>query len=244
MNKKELWLVLANYNFDHLVPAHFWDLIASKFGGRNPYTLAFADKLCNKLNWSRDFAMKAIWEYKKFVFLGVTSDFGVTPSKIIDKVWHEHLLFTVGYRKFCEEVIHYEFNHHPELVPIERQNILFQKQYFRTLELYAKEFGNVAPDDIWGDAKFTKKDKKHLRATADSSSSYDGGSADYLISAFPEADSSSFEFGNGEFGGGGAESGWDDGSGGGDGDSDGGGDSGSDGGSSCSSSCGGGCGGD
>ena len=67
MNKKELWLNIANYHFDHLAPTHLWDEIAAKFGGQNPFTKAFADKLSRKLNWRKRFAMKALWEYKKFV---------------------------------------------------------------------------------------------------------------------------------------------------------------------------------
>ena len=27
--------------------------------------------------------------------------FGVTPSKVIDQVWHEHILFSRAYRDFC-----------------------------------------------------------------------------------------------------------------------------------------------
>jgi hypothetical protein len=243
MNKKELWLNIANYHFDDLVPTHLWDVIASKFGGVNPFTKAFADKLCRKLDWDKDFALKAVWEYKKFVYLGVVSDFSVTPSKIIDQVWHEHLLFSDGYRTFCHEVIHYKFDHHPELVPIESQLEAFEKQYFATLELYEREFGSEAPEDIWGNTKFdeNKNKKRELAETADSglAVAHDGGT---LISMFPEADSSDFEFGGGEFGGGGASGGWWDGSDDNDSDSDSGGDG--DSGSSCSSGCGGGCGGD
>ena len=245
MNKKELWLKLTHYHFDHLVPVHLWDVIAAKFGGKDASTKAFADKLCRKLDWDRKFALRALWEYKKYVYLGVTSDFVVTPSKVIDQVWHEHLLFSSGYRKFCADVIQYDFDHNPELVPVDSQTEIFQAQYMETIELYKTEFGSAPPDDIWAVTKFdesvplkgkhSKKKRQYADAGGGGGDSY---SSDPLISAFPSMDSSGFEFGGGEFGGGGASGSWgdsDSGSGGDSGGSDGGG-------SSCSSGCGG-CGG-
>lgn len=154
MNKKELWLNIANYHFDHLVPIHLWDIIISKFGGENPSARAFNEKLSRKLNWDYNFAQKAIWEYKKFVYLGVISDFSVTPSKIIDQVWHEHILFSSGYRDFCRDIINYNFDHNPELIGIDIQTEIFQSQYCHTIELYKKEFGITPPIDIWGETKF------------------------------------------------------------------------------------------
>jgi hypothetical protein len=244
MNKKELWLNIANYHFDNLVPTHLWDEIASKFGGQNPFTKAFADKLSRKFNWKKNFALKAMWEYKKFVYMGVISDFSVTPSKVIDQVWHEHLLFSSGYRKFCKEIIRYDFDHNPELVSVGSQTEAFQSQYFHTIELYKKEFGLEPPPEIWDTTKFKgkiEKIKKPQKNQNDSgySDSYVG--TDPLISFFPSSESNDVEFGGGEFGGGGAGGSWDDSS---NDSSDGNSADSSDSGSSCSSSCGGGCGGD
>ena len=244
MNKKELWLNIANYHFDNLVPTHLWDEIAAKFGGQNPFTKAFADKLSRKLNWKKNFALKAIWEYKKFVYMGVISDFSVTPSKVIDQVWHEHLLFSSGYRKFCKEIIRYDFDHNPELVSVGSQTEAFQSQYFQTIELYKKEFGFEPPPEIWDVTKFKgkiEKIKKPQKNQNDSGYSDNYVGADPLISMFPSAESSDVEFGGGEFGGGGGGGSWDDS---GDDSSDGNSGDSSDSGSSCSSSCGGGCGGD
>lgn len=244
-SKKELWLNIANYHFEHLVPVNIWDTIVAKFGGHNPSTKAFADKLSRKLNWEKKFAFKAIWEYKKFVYLGVMSDFSVTPSKIIDQVWHEHILFSAGYREFCQEIIQYNFDHNPELVSLDNQTETFQAQYFHTIELYKIEFGIEPPVDIWGKPKFKGKTessngKKKMKDKGRFTVELDLGVS--LISMFPNASSRDVEFAHGEFGGDDNDSGWeddvDDGPGGDDGDSDGSSCS------SCSSSCGGGCGGD
>lgn len=246
MNKKELWLRLCRYHFDHLVPAHLWDLVVEKFGGRDASTKAFADKLARKLDWNRRFALFAIWEYKKFAFLGVTADFSVTPSKIIDQVWHEHLLFSHGYRQFCEEVIEYDFTHNPELIPADDQTEVFQAQYEATIALYEREFGAEPPAEIWGVTKFSDQERtaaKPVRKRQPAYVSFDGDGSDTLVTLFSgdggsNDSSSSFDFGGGEFGGGGASGSWGDSSDSSDGSSDGG----SDGGSSCSSGCGG-CGG-
>jgi hypothetical protein len=154
MNKRELWIRIKEYHFSHIVPPGIWEKIAEAFGGADASTKAFAGKIGRKHGWTNGFALKAIAEYKKFVFLGVISDFNVTPSKIIDVVWHEHLLFTKAYREFCATVIEYEFDHHPELMPMEDQTGRFNAQYLDTLELYESEFGVAPPEAIWSIPKF------------------------------------------------------------------------------------------
>lgn len=251
MNKKELWLKLRNYHFDHIVPANLWQQISSAFGGPDASSKAFAAKIARKHNWSNSYALRAISEYKKFVYLGVVSDFHVTPSKVIDVVWHEHILFTRAYREFCDHVICYQFDHHPELVPMEDETGRFNAQYLDTVDFYASEFGYAPPTLIWGETKFDKEKlkeqnyssrEKTVYSTSDSSNTYysDGSLSSYFDS------SSATEFGGGDFGGGGASGDWSDGNGNDSGSSDSGdsgGDSGGDGGG-CSGGCGGGCGGD
>lgn len=152
--KKELWLRLKRYRFDDLVPAHLTDRVRAAFGGGDPSTQAFASKVSRKLGWSRPFALAAIHEYKKFVYLGVVSETSVTPPKVIDQVWHEHLLFTRAYRDFCRDVLGRDFDHNPELVQSTDQTDVFQVQYAATLARYASEFGQRPPADIWGTPKF------------------------------------------------------------------------------------------
>src|SRR5215216_7887469 len=114
-------------------------------------------KLPANSSGSTAFALRAIKEYKKFIYLGTVSDFVVTPSKIIDMVWHEHLLFTKAYRDFCSDVLGFPFDHNPELIPMTDQTGTFNAQYLDTLELYKKEFGIEPPEDIWSQPKFDKE---------------------------------------------------------------------------------------
>lgn len=238
--RKALWLRLRRYQFDHLVPPQLSHHVAGLFGPHDASTRAFAGKLRRKLGWSGRFALRAIDEYRKFLYLGVISDTPVTPSKVIDQVWHEHLLFTRGYREFCRDVLQHEFDHHPELVPMDAQTAAFSEQYERTLQQYATEFNVAPPEDIWGTPKFpitvlpaaTARARRVERArTPDGDAPlhlwFDGSDGSPSASELPEFGGSSSAFA----GAGGGDS-W--------GDSDGGSDGGS---SGCSSSCGG-CGGD
>jgi hypothetical protein len=154
MDKRELWLQLKNYHFDHIVSPNLWEYVQSAFGGVDASTKAFADKIARKHSWNTRFALAAIGEYKKFIYLGLVSNFYVTPSTVIDIIWHEHILFSKAYRDFCTQVIQYEFHHYPELIPIQDQTGQFNAQYLDTLKLYKVEFGINPPAGIWDLPKF------------------------------------------------------------------------------------------
>lgn len=157
--KKELWLRLTRYHFDHLVPPHLLDHVAAAFGGSDASTKAFASKLSRKLGWTSAFSQQVIGEYKKFLYMGVVSDFPVTPSRVIDQIWHEHLLFSRGYREFCRDILQHDFDHNPELVPSDDQTSVFSAQYTATLSLYEAEFNMRPPEAIWGSPKFASDAK-------------------------------------------------------------------------------------
>ena len=242
MNKKELWQKLRAYHFDHLVPANIWQKVTASFGGPDAFSKAFAEKIARKHGWSKSFALKAISEYKKFVYLGVVSDFHVTPSKIIDVVWHEHILFTRAYREFCDEVIGYQFDHHPELMPVTDETGRYNAQYVDTIEFYISEFSFEPPTAIWGETKYDKeklKDRNYAsrqKTMYSSDSSHTYYSDNSLSTYFGGSDAA--ELGGGDFGGGGASGGWSDGNANDSGSSDS-----SDGGGDSGGGCSGGCGG-
>ena len=249
--KRELWLRLHRYRFDDLVPAHLVDRVATMFvGTTNASTHAFASKLARKQGWTTPFALRAITEYKKFVYLGMVADFSVTPPKVIDAVWHEHLLFSRAYREFCDGVLERHFDHHPELIPEREQTEVFQAQYAATLALYRAEFNAVPPADIWGTPKFgslngaTRSAPPRRQDEAVPVVLPDPDDAPLYMyfesSGSGDAHSGESEFGGGGgFSGGGGGSDWASDSSSDSGSSDGG-DSGDGGGSGCSSSCGGG----
>ncbi len=167
-----------------------------------------------KHNEADEFAFLAIREYKKFVYLGVVSHYDVTPPKIIDQVWHEHQLFTRGYREFCQNVLEKNFDHSPELVALDDQNKLFSAQYNKTLTFYEHEFGTTPPPEIWGTTKYDpsaikgkiEKPAKKTRDTSQTSSDTDTP----LYTMFPSGSDAvyapvpvTFSLGGGTFAGGG-----------------------------------------
>ena len=247
MNKKELWLKLKNYHFNHIVPPNLWEKINETFGGTDASTKAFADKISRKHDWTTSFAIKAVIEYKKFVYLGVIGDFHATPSKFIDVVWHEHILFTNAYANFCKEIIEYKFEHYPELINVEAETEIYKAQYIKTIELYINEFGKLPPTDVWNVTKFDKEkvaeDFMNLQKKNNTANLYycnnSYGNDVALFETFDSVeiyDGQMLEFGGGDTGGAGASGTWSDDAS--DSSSDGGGDSGDSGGG-CSSGCGG-----
>ena len=241
MNKKSLWLRLRNYHFDHVVAPGLWDHLTAKFGHTNPSLKAFAGKIARKHGWKNSFALHAIDEYKKFVYLGIVSDFQVTPSKFIDVVWHEHILFSKAYREFCQDVLQHPFDHHPELIPMQDQTGRFSAQYLDTIALYQTEFDLEPPVPVWGDTKFEKgeqeKSKYQSAKKRTEAQTTDYSSESPLYTSFDSEPAAAYPefsgYGDGSFGGGGAGGDWSDGA-------DSGGDSGGGDGGGCSGGCGGG----
>ncbi len=155
--KVHLWERLAEYNFENLVPTHLSDKVSEFFGGTDASLHAFAAKVAKKHNWTVNFTLRVIAEYKKFIYIAMVGDNHVTPSKVIDQVWHEHMLFTKAYREFCDDVLGQPFDHFPELMPEEDQTGMFNAQYVYAMNIYRGEFNAEPPADIWGLPKFDQE---------------------------------------------------------------------------------------
>lgn len=70
------------------------------------HEIGFVAHLMRTNGWSRPLALRAIEEYRKFVFLALVADHPVTPSDQVDQVWHLHLLFSDAYwSDFCPRVL-------------------------------------------------------------------------------------------------------------------------------------------
>ncbi len=74
----------------------------------------FSKKLAKEENWTESFTQKAIEEYKKFIYLCCIIPDGASPSEVIDKVWHMHLIYTQNYwEEFCPNILRQKLHHHP-----------------------------------------------------------------------------------------------------------------------------------
>lgn len=128
MNQK-LWKDIQEFDFDQPLSEY-----------------NFSTRLAKENFWTEAFTNQAILEYKKFMYLAAISDKMVSPSEIVDVVWHEHLVFTKSYQEFCEilgkQIQHIPSTHHKG----EFQK--FKEAKEETKILYNKEFGEQ-PKNIW-----------------------------------------------------------------------------------------------
>lgn len=126
---QELWAKILKFDLDN-----------------PPGEYGFSIRLANENFWTVEFTEKVILEYKKFMYLAATSDFMVSPSEIIDVVWHQHLIFTRSYRDFCDilgkQIQHIPSTHNKE--EFEK----FRQGKERTTKFYERDFGKQ-PKDIW-----------------------------------------------------------------------------------------------
>ena len=125
----DLWKRIEQYDFD--AP---W----SEYG--------FSTRLANENYWTKNFTARAIVEYKKFIYLAATADMMVSPSPVVDVVWHQHLIFTQSYQDFCtvagKAIQHVPSTHNAE------DAAKFRQAKERTKKLYQPVFGEQ-PADIW-----------------------------------------------------------------------------------------------
>lgn len=124
-----LWMSISTFNLDEPI---------SEYG--------FSTRLASENNWTAGFTQKAITEYKKFMYLAATAGDMVSPSPIVDTVWHQHLIFTGSYSALCaligKNIQHIPSTHNRE------EATRFRQAADRTKELYNSTFGEQ-PKDVW-----------------------------------------------------------------------------------------------
>lgn len=109
----------------------------------------FSDRLARENGWSKDFARGAIGEYRRFVYMAATSPTQVTPSDIVDQVWHLHLTYTRSYwDDMCGGVLGWPLHHGPTKGGTAEDG-KYRSQYDRTLALYREVFGEEPPAAFW-----------------------------------------------------------------------------------------------
>lgn len=120
----------------------------------------FSKKLAKEENWTPDFTKKAIEEYKKFIYLCCILPHGASPSKIVDKVWHMHLIYTQNYwEEFCPQILRRKLHHHPSKGG-QNEKDRHQDWFLDTLRQYKTIFQKEAPEDIWQE-KIQEKNRKN-----------------------------------------------------------------------------------
>ncbi len=113
----------------------------------------FTDRLAQENGWSKAHARRAVDEYKKFIYLAATSPTPVTPSDVVDQVWHLHLTFTRSYwDEMCADLLGRTLHHGPTKGG-KSEVAKYRNQYAETLALYHQEFGTEPPNEFWPSAE-------------------------------------------------------------------------------------------
>lgn len=124
----ELWQKVLNFDFD----------------GPGDYT--FSIRLAKENHWTRNFTQQALLEYRKFMYLAATSGSMVSPSEIVDVVWHQHLIFTQSYTEFCN-LLSKQIQHIPS-THNKQEADTFTRAKEHTTRQYNSVFG-AQPKGIW-----------------------------------------------------------------------------------------------
>jgi hypothetical protein len=89
-------------------------------------------------------------EYRKFLALQLMyPDADVVPCKIVDEMWHRHILDTAAYREDCDAIFGRFLDHFPYFgMRGEEDARALNGAYAATLERYREAFGEP-PADTW-----------------------------------------------------------------------------------------------
>lgn len=110
------------------------------FGGEHHE--AFLTRVAHACQTTREGAQAALEEYRRFCFLAIAAGHPVTPSELIDQVWHAHMTDTRDYwQRFCPQVLEQSLHHAPSLGGVQEQE-RHQQQYRETWISYERFFGD------------------------------------------------------------------------------------------------------
>lgn len=127
-------------------------------------TFPFSERLARENGWNLEYTLRAIFEYKRFMFLACVAGHSVTPSDEVDQVWHLHLLYSYSYWvEFCQDTLGKQIHHGPTKGG-EKESDKFTDWYAKTKDSYQKFFGEKPPEDIWpaSDIRFRKTNFQRL----------------------------------------------------------------------------------
>ncbi|PZV12858.1 MAG: hypothetical protein DCF20_16905 [Pseudanabaena sp.] len=87
----------------------------------------------------------AIREYKRFIELMLLGERSLTPCKLVDEIWHQHILDSKSYFLFCYRVAGRYLHHAPHYEKPHR----FHKSRFQKTQVIYKKYFDSKPNKIW-----------------------------------------------------------------------------------------------
>lgn len=96
------------------------------------------------LGWSEERADRAILEYRRFLTLKAKNRSArIVPTKIVDQVWHQHILDTKKYELDCQAIFGGILHHNPYLGLRDDVDV-WEALIEETRSLYSREFDGVS----------------------------------------------------------------------------------------------------
>jgi hypothetical protein len=96
-------------------------------------------------------------EYRRFLAMHLAHpDAEIVPCKLVDEMWHAHILDTIAYRDDCEAIFGKFLDHYPYFgMKSTEEAQELNDAYGDTLEIYEHEFGRP-PEGTWISADAAK----------------------------------------------------------------------------------------
>ena len=88
----------------------------------------------------------ALEEYRRFLTLMMHQDRLVTPPKLVDELWHQHILKSRSYFAFCNQVAGRYLHHTPSY---EKTHEFHRPNYLKTQVIYSEHFATTPTPEIW-----------------------------------------------------------------------------------------------
>lgn len=82
-------------------------------------------------------------EYRRFLTLKqLHPAMSLVPSKLVDKIWHAHILDTRAYRKDCQELFGRFMDHYPYFgIYGDEDKAMLNQAFQETVSIYERRFG-------------------------------------------------------------------------------------------------------
>ena len=99
--------------------------------------------------WTTDFTLRAIEEYRRFLYLAAFSATPLSPCKVVDQVWHFHILDMANYERAMIGIFGRQLYHRPSFDTASGPQLRMDAQFQQTIDAYREAFGEEPPHEIW-----------------------------------------------------------------------------------------------
>lgn len=129
-------------------------------GGAN-IELTFAKRFARDHLINEPRTLRILKEYRRFFTLMVIRELHselprLTPSRAVDLMWHQHLIYSRNYKRLCNHVGATLrepkldlFIHHGPTNGGKEEQAMYEEQYENTLTFYQEVFNEAPPPAIW-----------------------------------------------------------------------------------------------